>query len=216
LEVSLNNKTSPKVSISSIVQRANDLVFVCRNDRVELENAGLCWESVERIAILLQECSVADAEWKLRKEKLVRATADHKKFIRECRSIRSHLAANIRTAVSISGSKVKLPGLYKNWKQSDLVQDLNDLAFICNKNRTLFEKTSFDFDLATLAACRVRELSNSIANLVVDRELIVINQLSHRNLTYNELYTKIKDICVLGRKAFSENSNRKRNYYAIR
>lgn len=124
----MNKTIYPKISIASIVQHANDIVFACRNDRSELEKAGLHWEDVEHLATLLVECSDADAQWRVQKENSVFTTAHQKKYLQECRTLRSRLAANIRDALKILGSDTKLPGYKEWWVQCDLVQDLNDLA----------------------------------------------------------------------------------------
>jgi hypothetical protein len=212
----LNKKPYPKKNIASLVQHANDLVLTCRNDRHELETAGFQWEQVERLVVLLNECSNAEAEWRLTKEKSVIATMEHRLYLQECRQIRSRLSSSIRIVIKILGVDLKIPSYKKNWTQAEIVQDLNDLAVICRINHNLFEKTCFDFQLAEHAAFKAKELAEKIADIVVKRETQLSTHLNNRNSVCSELYESIKAICLFGRKAFVDNPLRRINYHTFK
>jgi hypothetical protein len=212
----MNKTIYPKICIASIVQHANDIVFACRNDRTELEKAGLHWEDVELLATLLVKCSEADADWQIQKGKSVSATTNHKKYLQECRNLRSRLAANIRDALKILELDIKLPGYKKWWVQCDLVQDLNDLAVMCRINHEQFAKTCFDFELAEKAAVTSKELSKSMADLIISRDYHLPQHQKHHTAIYKELYDLIKKVSLYGRKAFRDDPLRKKNYHSIK
>ena len=105
-----------------------------------------------------------------------------------------------------------LPSYKKSYTKAELVQDLNDLAVICRTNRSLLEKTCFDFDLAEHSASKAKELAEKIADLVVNRETELSTKLNYRNTVCYDLYEGIKTICLFGRKAFLDDPLRKTNY----
>jgi hypothetical protein len=212
----MNKKTYPKKNIASLVQHANNLVFISRHDRSELEKSGMQWSQVERLSTLLTECSIAEAQWRLTKENCILATKQHKLYLLECRKIRTRLASNIRVAIRILGVDMKIPSYKNSWSGAELVQDLNDLAVICRTNHSLFEKTRFDFDLAEHSAFKAKELAETIANVIVERETRLSTQLEYRNSVCNELYEGIKTICLFGRKAFVNNPLRRINYHTFK
>jgi hypothetical protein len=212
----MNKKQYPKLNIALLIQRANDLVFVCRNDRLELETVGMRWELVEQIAVLLKECSDAEALWKLVKENNSHDRTRYRQYVLTCRKLRARLAENIRFVFKKSGSNAKLPVMWKKVLPEEIIQDLNDLACICNLNKELFTQFNFNFALANIAAIKSKELSERTASLQVECETAVSKQFSHRYTIYTELTSKIKEICSFGRIAFSEVPDRRKNYYAIR
>jgi hypothetical protein len=79
----MNKKKYPKISIASIVQRAQDLVVVCERDSSELKIVKLPWDHVLRLAVLVKECADAEALLQLKKESNVLATKRHKSFLKE-------------------------------------------------------------------------------------------------------------------------------------
>ena len=212
----MSKKIYPKISVSSLIQRANDLVVVCRHDLYELKLAGMDCNLVEQVALLLKECADVEAQWQLAKESNALARTRHRRYLRECRKLRSRLAENIRLAFKNADVKINLPGMHANFASAELVQDLNDLSSLCIQNRELLEKTNFNFELANTAATRAKELADAVAVLKIECEKVSSKYFSQRDVIYNELYSKVKEICRFGRVAFFDNPLRKKSYYAIR
>ncbi len=211
----MKKREYPKISIGSLVQRANDLVTLCRADKGELEPAGLQWDLVNEIALLLKECSEADAKFKILKENLILERNNLRKFIKDCKNLRSCLAEMIRKSFHTIGTEVRLPQYYKNWNPEDIVQDLNDLAHICNNRRDELVKTNFDFSLSEKAAEVVPELSHYLAKIKLTQENSVSDAFEYRNRVYNELYMKMKQICFYGRRAFWDEPEHRKYYRAV-
>jgi hypothetical protein len=50
----INTIKYPKINIANFLQRPNDLVYICQQDKTELVAAGLLWEKVEKLTHLFQ------------------------------------------------------------------------------------------------------------------------------------------------------------------
>lgn len=209
----MDKKDYPKICIASFVQRANDLAFICYQDKPELQKAGLQWETVEQVAKLVKVCAKADANWRIEKRAMVRATEEHRAYIKECRKLRSRLAENIRGSMRQAGKKIVLSKLSWNNGIAVIIQDLNDLAVISERLRGYLVNYNFDFDLAYQAACKSKELAKASANLILQRNTLRSTYLEPRNLLIKELRNKMKEICFYARKAFSGAPQRRVNYY---
>ncbi len=212
----MSKKLYPQISIASFVQRANDIVVACRNDRAELEKAGLQWEQVERASVLLKECSDTEAQLRVIKQDNMLLTADLRTYKSQCRIMRNHLARQIRNAAKTLNIDFHLPQYKSHLSQADLVQDLNDLGVLCRNNRSLLEKTGFDLKIAEQATHKSKELAERIAEIEVNKTNTVSEQLLHRNVLCKELYDLLKGICLIGRTTFMDNPLRKRFYQKIK
>ena len=208
----MTNSKYPKIKITNIVQRANDLVEIGKRDKDELLGVGLQWEIVEQLAELAPKLDKADAVYQLAREDGPAATRKHKIYLADCIALRSRLAQEIRDAFTAIGNKKKLPGFGKHRKQTDLVQDLNDLATIGLNYREEFKNIYFNFELAQTAAHRAKELDHEVAKIVLMREDIATKELQDRNLLYVTIYKYTLEICRCGRRAFRGNPNRLRSY----
>lgn len=212
----MNKRTYPKICIASFVQYAYNIWYLCRIDREELVKAGLQWESAEKLYLLLQKFSNAEARYQIAKQDISLSWKTHQKYIKECCKLRSLLSENIRLSLRTLRIKCKFPALNKNWKPEDLVQNLNDLVCLCNLNKNVLEKVNFDFNLSNKAAEKVLELANAIASLRIAKENISLNELAARNQTYIELHQLTKEICLFGRKAFINSPEKKKKYRSAR
>jgi hypothetical protein len=210
------DRRKPKISIAKIVQRGNDLVMICNQDKEDLLKVGLQWEIVLKLGELVDLCSDADAQYQLRKESLRLATKLHQDFLRECKQLRSNLRETINWAFGFNYPGIKVPSLYQNKLKTDIVQDLFDLANICRAHHIEFEKVRFDFSLAERAATVSEELSISIADLDLQRESIKHEEMYTRDLLYNEIYDTIKEICIFGRYIFKNDPARRKRYCSIK
>jgi hypothetical protein len=210
------NSKYPKIKITNIVQRANDLVEIGKRDKDELLGVGLQWEMVEQLAQLAPKLDKADAVYQLVKEDGPEATRKHKIYLANCIALRSQLAQEIRDAFKTAGIKKKLHSIRRHDKKTDLVQDLNDLATIGLNYREEFKNIYFNFELAQTAAHRAKELEHEAAKIELYREDIAAEELEYRNKLYDEIYRDIFEICRCGRRAFKGDPNRLRSYRTIK
>ena len=210
------NSKYPKIKITNIVQRANDLVEIGKRDKDELLGVGLQWEMVEQLAQLAPKLDKADAVYQLVKEDGPEATRKHKIYLANCIALRSQLAQEIRDAFKTAGIKKKLHSIRRHDRKTDLVQDLNDLATIGLNYREEFKNIYFNFELAQTAAHRAKELEHEAAKIELYREDIAAEELEYRNKLYDEIYRDIFEICRCGRRAFKGDPNRLRSYRTIK
>ncbi len=204
----------PKLSISSLVQRGNDLTVACRQDRLELEAAGLRWEDVERLGALLQECSVTDALFKLEQEDSVTRSAALKKYVARCRRLRNKVVRELREAANSISLPLRIPNYSRSFSRSELVQDLNDLSVLCRTSQKELEEAGFDMSLAESAYEESQKLSLAIARTILDRET-ADTLLRKRNALCQHIFAFVSDICSIARLVFSKHP-RIQNYYSSR
>ena len=212
----MSNRQYPKIGIAALIQRANDLVVACRNDRAELEKAGLEWELVEKTASMVNLAADAAAQYQVARERSARLTLRHKEFVLECRQLRSILAENLRIAERKKQIVLNVPSYKKRRLHANLVQDLYDLGVICRDNRECIEATGFDFALEAQAFQKSEELAEQIAERTVACSSGLLKLHTARNLLFDELHRTIQYICMFGRKVFKDNQARKKNYYAVK
>ena len=202
----------PKIRISSLVQRGNDLFVACRRDRIELEARGLEWKDVEELARLVQDCSSSEALWKLAGEKSAAETAKLEAFARECRQFRNSVVDKLRAAQQLLPAGFPAPQFKKSGGRAELVQDLHDLHVLCRIYNVQLKKASFDLELGQKAYEESRKLSLMCAQTVLLRE--DLNESKYkRNALCNRMYSIIKDICALGRSVFAKDP-RIQDYYS--
>lgn len=190
--------------------------MICKRDRAELVKAGLQLETILKLEELVSACSDADTVYQLRKENLRLATKEHHDFLMECKKLRSSLRENINRALKFTSHGSKIPSLYHKKLNSDLIQDLLNLATISRTNRTDFEKVNFDFSLSEKAATASEELSIAIAVLDLQRKSLKHEEIARRDRLYNELYDIIKEICTCGRYAFRDDLVHRRFYCCLK
>lgn len=211
----MKNKNYLKINIPRLIQRANDIVVACYRDKCELTVEGLPWELVRELAEMVPVVSDIDMQYRLQKQTNSLSTSDLKEFIQKSIELRTLLAEDIRMALEFAGVNYKLEGKWKNRTQTQIVQDLNDLAVLARIYHNELSKTNFNFDRVNLAACTSKELSMVITALELDREIFKSIDQSNRYTMLNNLYSKMKVICRYGRKAFAKQPARRLPYRAI-
>jgi hypothetical protein len=208
-----NGAEDPKVKVSSLIQRGNDLVAACRRDREELEASGLKWDDVEELASLVNECSSAEALWRLALENSAAERKELKAYADTCRTFRNSLVKKIRAANELSPGGLLMPRFRKKSSSAELVQDLHDVHVLCRVYAERSDgKTPFEGNPGLKALEHSRKLSLLCASTVLNREKSEALKL-RRNILYNRMYSLIQTICAPGRQVF-RNDPRKRDYYS--
>jgi hypothetical protein len=205
----------PKISVTSLVQRASDLGVLCRRDRAELERAGLSWPAAEELHAAMNACVDTDVRWLLTRESGKAATYELGLYVRRCRKLRSDCTTAIRNALQAAHATIACPSFRESRTRPGLVQDLSDIAVYCRINRPTLEQGNFNFSLAETAAATVSQLATALARVQVDRESEREN-LDARNAAHRKLYRDVLAICRIGRDAFKNDPGNRRNYRTVK
>ena len=201
----------PKIAVDSLIQRASDIVVICRKDRKELCKEGLDWKLVENLAALIDPCTDMEAEYRFQKSCDQEKTAQMQERIVQCTKLRDAMVKAVRTAFLSAGIKAAVPSFPRKQSGASLIQDLSDIAAFCCLNAGELKNTNFDFSLADKARSTIEELTNELADNDL-RKIQPSKILEKRNRLCNELYKKMVEICAAGKKAFENDPQRKKAY----
>lgn len=206
----------PKISITSLIQRANDIATACRYDKEVLLTVMLPWEKVERLAELVKELIDAQVNYKLQLEDNRTATQNLKKLINECKKSRSLVRNRINNALKRAKVSFVIPAMSQKKARTAIAQDLNDLAVLCHQNRSTLSSVNFDFTLEEKAAQASKKLSDTAVEILLDREEIEFKEFEQRKAITHEIITLAREICCYGRDAFPDSPERRYPYRRIR
>ena len=210
------SKNRPKLCVESLIQRGNDLVVACLRDRPELERVGLQWLDVNTLLQSVNVCADAQASWLFERRELKIATARNERFLLQCRRFRTELADDLRNAFKAIELNIVIPGFTHNLKAADLTQDLIDLAVYCTSYKEQLQAVYFDSSNYEKACTVSREIEDRASSLHLGREILRHQIVKARNRAYTKLKKQILHICTFGRRAFKDDSLRKRDYRTIK
>jgi hypothetical protein len=212
----MQKQNYPKKNITRLIQRANDIVVACRNDKDELTEQGLSWDLVQELAELVPQCSDIDVQYRLQKETIILTTKDFKQYEKTCFKLRSDLWKAINDAFKFCGVRIQLCGVSQKKARTSLVQDLNDLAYISRIYNDQLKEVRFNFALSVKAARTAREFDEKYAFLYIEREALCCVVQPQRYLHISELFKKMNTICNYGRLAFKGDPVRRQSYRKIK
>ncbi len=201
----------PKVEISSLLQRANDIALACRRDKKELEDAGLNWAIVDSLVKLSNECLWLNAKLVVEKSKCTSGTRRLDQFEKECRDFRSSIIRKMRAALELHPAPVPVLSYSEDRSRAKLIQDLCDLYVIIRENGPALARGGFDISLGERACERMQALSDLSVATVVSRN-IPDELIKERNCLCHELMDLIMAICSLARGIFRVDDPRAADY----
>ena len=201
----------PKIAVDTLIQRASDIVAICRKDRKELCEAGLDWKNVEKLAALIDPCTDIEAEYRLQKSCDLEKTAHMQDRMVQYTKLRDATVKAVRYAFLSAGINAAVPSFPRKRSGASLIQDLSDIATFCRLNAGELKNTNFDFNLADKARSAVEELTDELADNDL-RKIQPSEVLEKRNRICNELYETMVEICAVGKKNFKKDPQRKKAY----
>jgi hypothetical protein len=203
---------TPSVPIDVFVQEAENLYHWCLDDRDALTRAGLDWNLATTLPVRAGACREAQSLWI--KERNTRQEAEQawKEQAPAAFDLRDQLLHTYRFAFRKSdGLIARVDEIALGDTNSDMVQDLNDLAVLGRSNGNLLGATGFDFSLIDQAAA----LSDHMGDLLgatngerkEDSEAMLI-----RDKAYTYLKQAVDEIRECGKFAFWRTPERLKGY----
>jgi hypothetical protein len=178
----------PAMPMDTYLQEARYLFKWCGADQAALTAAGLDWSLVEDLPVRADAASEAQSEWhnvrfgreEAQKQWALLSPAGY--------ALRDELLHYMRYAYrALPELQTRVDAVAEGSSDSDMIQDLNDLAVIGREN--LAPLTAVGFDAAKLdeAASKSRELSGLRAEASVDKRAD-----RERKLLRDQAYTHLK------------------------
>ncbi len=188
------------IPVSVVIQQASDMYFVALTDREILEAAGLCMEKAMSLETLAQECSHAEAAWKMVKEERSIKKAELRRYFTQLFALRNELAFHFRCICEKNSLPVSVP-VYGSRSGAILVQDLFDLALLGKKLIPWLDKSGFDVSRLEDAHDSACALASRLAHWEVftpDES----PERAERDRLYFEIRQVLCDVREVGRRVF--------------
>ena len=203
---------TPNIPIDVFVQEAENLYHWCLDDQQALTKVGLDWNLATTLPSRAGACREAQSLWN--KERNTREEAEQawKEQAPAAFDLRDQLLHDFRFAFRKSEGLLKrVDEIAQGDTNSDMVQDLNDLATLGKANTGLLTPISFDLTRLDLAA----DLSDRMGDLLgaTNGERKEVSEtMQIRDKAYTYLKQAVDEIRECGKFAFWRNPERFKGY----
>lgn len=203
---------TPNMPIDVFVQEAENLYHWCIDDQPALTRVGLDWNLVISLPVRAGACREAQSLWN--KERNTRQEAEQawKEQAPAAFDLRDQLLHDFRFAFRKSEGLLKrVDEIAQGNTNSDMVQDLNDLAALGKANAALLAPINFDATKLDLAA----DLSDRMGDLLGatnGERKEVSESMVIRDKAYTYLKQAVDEIRECGKFAFWRNPDRLKGY----
>lgn len=203
---------TPNMPIDVFVQEAENLYHWCIDDQPALTRVGLDWNLVISLPARAGACREAQSLWN--KERNTRQEAEQawKEQAPAAFDLRDQLLHDFRFAFRKSEGLLKrVDEIAQGNTNSDMVQDLNDLAALGKANAALLAPINFDATKLDLAA----DLSDRMGDLLgaTNGERKEVSEaMVIRDKAYTYLKQAVDEIRECGKFAFWRNPDRLKGY----
>lgn len=203
---------TPNIPIDVFVQEAENLYHWCLDDQQALTKVGLDWNLATTLPSRAGACREAQSLWN--KERNTREEAEQawKEQAPAAFDLRDQLLHDFRFAFRKSDGLLKrVDEIAQGDTNSDMVQDLNDLATLGKANTGLLTPISFDLTRLDLAA----DLSDRMGDLLgaTNGERKEVSEtMVMRNAAYTYLKQAVDEIRECGKFAFWRTPERFKGY----
>lgn len=203
---------TPNIPIDVFVQEAENLYHWCLDDQNTLVRVGLDWNLVTSLPLRAGACREAQSLWT--KERNTRQDAEQawKLEAPAAFGLRDQLVHDFRFAFRKSdGLLARVDEIALGDTNSDMVQDLNDLATLGRANGELLGVISFDFSLIDKAAGLADRMGDLLGATNGERKE-VSEAMQIRDKAYTYLKQAVDEIRECGKFAFWRNPDRLKGY----
>lgn len=203
---------SPNIPVDVFVQETEDQYHWCLDDQAALTNAGLNWNLVISLPARAGACREAQSLWNKERNTRQQSEQDWKDQAPAAFDLRNELVHTFRYAFrNDEGLLGRVDEIALGDTNSDMIQDLNDLAELGKANPDLLTPVNFNFSLLDLAA----DLADRMGDLLgatngerkKDSEAMIV-----RDQAFTYLKQAMDEIRACGKYAFWRNPDRLKGY----
>ena len=202
----------PSMPMDSYLQEAQYLYKWCLADRAALTRAGLDWGVAEDLPGRIDAASEAQSNWHNVRFGKEEAQKEWATLSPGGYALRDEILHFMRYAYrSLPELQTRVDGVAEGNTDSDMIQDLNDLAVIGREN--LAPLTAVGFDAAKLekAAILSKDLGALKADATVDKAAVQAQKLI-RDQAYTHLKEAVDAIRECGQFVFWQDRERAQGY----
>lgn len=213
-EMKPTDALTPNIPIDVFVQESENLYHWCTDDQNALTRVGLNWNLVISLPVRAGACRESQSLWIKERNTRQQAEQDWKDQAPAAFDLRDQLIHDYRFAFrKFDGLLARVDEIAQGDTNSDMVQDLNDLAVLGRSNGDLLGATGFDFTLIDKAA----DLADRMGDLLgatngerkKDSEAMLI-----RDKAYTYLKQAVDEIRECGKFAFWRTPERLKGYFS--
>ncbi len=197
--------------VEKCLQEADNLFLWCQDDKDVFIKANADWRIVEDIPIRAGALREATARWMNLRTANTETRRRCRKMSKELVGFRNMLMHEFRYAYRRNADILKcICAIAENMTQSGLIQDLNDLSVLGNRNPKELEAMNFDMTLLDKAALMSAEFADLFATTEADAEMRDAKKI--RDQAYTLLKRAVDEVRAFSRYAFWKDKDRVRGY----
>ena len=185
----------------------------CQTDKFELVSFGLKWEIVETLPVLCNNSEASFINCKIEKISLLQYKKNLEKKFKAASQTRGKISERIRYSLDVADNHHTIPAYHRRRANSEIVEDLFNLAAMCNHFKELLERTGFDHNQAE----SLKQLSLELQKEHITYNVMVRDYRELRKLyfcTYHELYKAVQSIRKCAFEVFPPGSPRRNGYHS--
>ena len=203
---------TPTMPVDVFVQEAEDLYHWCQDDQAALTRAGLDGMMVNKLPVRAGACRESQSRWIKERNTRQQAEQDWKDKAPLAFELRDRLLHAFRYAFrNHEGLLSRVEEIAQGDSNSDMVQDLNDLAVLGKANLDLLAAVGFDAALLDEAALTSDEMGDLLGatngERKQDSEAMII-----RDQAFTYLKGSMDEIRNCGKYVFWKNPDRLEGY----
>jgi len=201
-------KIPGSIPVDNYIQEAENLYEWCQEDQVQLTAKGLDWTMVEDMATRSGALCRAQALWTQERNTWEEAERLWREKAPLAYKLRRTLLKDFRFAYRKDEDLIKkVRDIAEGTSHADMIQDLNDLVALGEKNPDQLAAINFDLTLLDQADQTADEIAALYAGAIAERA-----EYSEAKKVRDKAYTYLKEIVdeiyAYGRYVFSENEAR--------
>jgi hypothetical protein len=202
-------KTS--IPIQVLISESIFLYGWCQDDKTDLVSAGVDWATVESLPVICEQCQSLYAKSCVEMNELAIHKRRLKKRLKAAIRVRSMIAEKIRDALKSTECTQKLPVYHRRRKYAEVIQDLHELAGLCDILQPQLNNIGFKSSRAgAVTKCASLRLTDYLA---VKQMGINARELRLEYLdSYRTLYNTVQQIRNKALAYFSKGSSRRDGY----
>ncbi len=204
----------PNIPIDVFVQEAENLFHWCLDDKEALIRVGLDWNLVISLPVRAGACREAQSLWIKERNTSQQAEQDWKNQAPAAFDLRDQLLHDFRFAFRKSdGLLSRVEEIALGDTNSDMVQDLNDLATLGKANTMLL--TPINFELVKLdTAADLSDRMGDLLGATNGERKEVSEAMQIRDKAYTYLKQAVDEIRECGKFAFWRTPERLKGYFS--
>lgn len=203
---------TPNMPIDVLVQEAENLYHWCKDDQQALTKVGLDWNLVLGLPVRSGACREAQSLWIKERNTRQQAEQDWKNQAPAAFDLRDQLIHSFRFAFrKHDGLLTRVDEIAQGDTNSDMVQDLNDLAVLGKSNTDLLAAINFDLSLLDQAADLADRMGDLLGATNGERKT-VSEAMVIRDQAYTYLKQAVDEIRECGKFVFWRNPDRMKGY----